>query len=58
MTTTKMFWDNLDEVHKTSVTLRPIIRKAPFVGVNAKLHPGAVRYYKEMGIAVPAGLMP
>ena len=55
---TRLFWDNLDEVHKTSVILKPITMKMPFVGVNTVLHPGAVRYYKEKGIAIPAKLMP
>ncbi len=54
---TKLFWDNLDEVHKTSVILKPITMKMPFVGINTALHPGAVRYYKEKGIEVPAGLV-
>ncbi len=51
-------WSNLDEVHKTSVILKPITMETPFVGVNAKLHPGAVRYYEEKGVSVPAALMP
>lgn len=55
---TKLFWANLDEVHKTSVILKPITMEMPFVGINARLHPGAVRYYKEKGIAIPAKLMP
>lgn len=54
----KVFWDNLDEVHKTSVILQPITKKMPFVGVNTVLHPGAVKYYKEIGVPVPAGMMP
>ncbi len=55
---TRLFWDNLDEVHKTSVILKPIAMKMPFVGMNTALHPGAARYYKEMGIAIPARLLP
>ena len=55
---TKLFWENLPEIHKTSVILKPITMKTPFVGVNAKLHPGAVKFYKEKGISVPANLMP
>ena len=55
---TKLFWANLDEVHKTSVILKPITMKMPFVGVNTMLHPGAAKYYKEKGIAIPARVMP
>lgn len=51
-------WDNLDEVHQTSVILKPITPKTPFVGVNAKLHPGAVKYYTEKGVSIPARMMP
>ena len=54
---TKLFWDNLDEVHKTSVILKPITMEMPFVGINTALHPGAVRYYKEKGVEVPAELV-
>mgnify|MGYP000029451807 CR=1 FL=1 len=55
---TKSFWDNIKEVHETSVILRPISLDDPFVGINAPMHPGAIRYYKEKGIAVPDSLLP
>ncbi|WP_254682259.1 TAXI family TRAP transporter solute-binding subunit [Marinomonas sp. FW-1] len=29
-----------------------------FAGINAPLHPGAVRYYQEIGVEIPAELMP
>ncbi len=55
---TKLTWDNLEEIHKTASTLRTIDNSAPFVGVNMPLHMGAVRYYREKGIEIPAALLP
>ncbi len=55
---TKGLWENLAEIHKSAKTLEAISFKTPFIGVNAPLHPGAVRYYKEKGVAIPARLMP
>jgi uncharacterized protein len=53
---TKIIWDNLAEIHKTSVILKPITLKDPFTGANAKMHAGAIKYYKEKGINIPANL--
>lgn len=55
---TKTLWANIDEIYKTSAILKTISLKHPFTGVNAKLHPGAVHFYKEKSIAVPDSLMP
>jgi hypothetical protein len=54
---TKAIWENLDEIHKTAVTLRGIDRKNPFLSVNPPLHKGAIRYYREAGYKIPKGLM-
>ena len=55
---TRLTWDNLEEIHKTASTLRTIDKNAPFVGVNMPLHKGAVRYYREKGVKIPAALIP
>lgn len=55
---TKAYWENLDAMMNANALMRSINPEAPFAGMNAKLHPGAVRYYDEVGIAVPADLMP
>lgn len=55
---TKTLWDNISVLHASAVLLKPISLKTPFVGVNAPLHPGAVKYYKEAGVKIPARLMP
>lgn len=55
---TKLTWDDLGEIHETAAVLRTLTKAAPFTGVNMPLHEGAVRYYREQGIAIPAGLIP
>ena len=55
---TKAFWDNLDEVHATAFFLKAVTPETAFTSVNVPLHPGAVKYYDEAGVAVPDGLRP
>ncbi|WP_168797925.1 TAXI family TRAP transporter solute-binding subunit [Pacificoceanicola onchidii] len=55
---TKAFWDNLDEVHATAFFLKDVTAESAFTSVNVPLHPGAVRYYDEAGIAIPDALRP
>ncbi|MBV1867813.1 MAG: TAXI family TRAP transporter solute-binding subunit [Marinosulfonomonas sp.] len=55
---TKAFWENLDDVHATANFLKDISRETAFVAVNAPLHKGAYRYYKEAGFDVPESLIP
>ncbi|WP_420332192.1 TAXI family TRAP transporter solute-binding subunit [Roseibium sp.] len=55
---TKAFWENLDEVHGTAFFLKDVTSDTAFTSVNVPLHPGAVRYYDEVGIAVPDALRP
>ncbi len=55
---TKAYWENLSAMMNANALMRSIDPDAPFAGTNAKLHPGAVRYYNEAGIEVPDTLMP
>lgn len=55
---TKAFWENLDEVHGTAFFLKDVTSDTAFTSVNVPLHPGALRYYDEAGIAVPDALRP
>ncbi|MEM9432681.1 MAG: TAXI family TRAP transporter solute-binding subunit [Pseudomonadota bacterium] len=55
---TKAYWENLSAMMNANALMRSINPDAPFAGINAKLHPGAIRYYKEAGIAVSDALMP
>lgn len=55
---TKAYWENLDAMMNANSLMRSIDPEKPFAGMNAKLHPGAVRYYNEAGIEIPADLLP
>ncbi|WP_432695015.1 TAXI family TRAP transporter solute-binding subunit [Marinobacterium sp. YM272] len=55
---TKTYMEKREEVASTSPLLSLIPKTSPFAGMNAPLHPGAVRYYQEAGITVPADLLP
>ncbi|MAZ16756.1 MAG: hypothetical protein CL535_10570 [Ahrensia sp.] len=50
---TKQFWDNLDAAKADIKVLAGIDAEQPFIGMNIPLHPGAVRYYQEIGVDIP-----
>jgi hypothetical protein len=54
----KATWENLDEIHKSASVLKTLSKSNPLAGVNLPLHPGAAKYYKEIGFKVPAHLLP
>ena len=56
-TLTKTYFDNLDTAHKANGLLKTVTAEQRFDGVAAPLHPGAVRYYQEQDIEVPAALL-
>ena len=49
---TKAIWDNLDEVKASHAATRVMELKNAMAGMPVPLHPGAVRFYKEKGLAV------
>lgn len=52
---TKAIWENLSEIHETAVWMPNTIRKETALELIAgRLHPGAERYYREMGWEIPA----
>ncbi|MBU4120581.1 MAG: TAXI family TRAP transporter solute-binding subunit, partial [Proteobacteria bacterium] len=54
---TKTIYENLPFLHNIhKATLAMKLGKA-IAGLPAPLHPGAAKYYKEMGIKIPAALM-
>ena len=55
---TKAMFENLDDAHSVSNGLTPLTLENAFVSLNAKLHPGAIRYYEEAGVTVPEELRP
>ena len=57
-TMTKALWENLDEFHETAPLLKETTRDTAFTMMNAPLHLGAYRYYKEAGFDIPEDLVP
>lgn len=55
---TRTYWDNVEGYKKSVAVLAQLPTDDPLGGNNVPLHPGAVRYYKEKGIAIPAELQP
>jgi TRAP transporter TAXI family solute receptor len=55
---TKAYWKNLEAMMNANALMRTIDTNNAFGATNAALHPGAVRYYEEAGIEIPANLMP
>lgn len=55
---TKAFWENIEEVHATAFFLKEVTPESAFTSINVPLHPGAVKYYDEAGIAIPDALRP
>ncbi|MEH6404083.1 MAG: TAXI family TRAP transporter solute-binding subunit [Sneathiella sp.] len=54
----KVFWAGLDEMKSTAPWLAPISLDKVLSSANIPLHPGAVKFYQEKGIKIPADLMP
>ncbi|TDL78077.1 TAXI family TRAP transporter solute-binding subunit [Palleronia sediminis] len=52
---TKGIWENLDEIQAAAQWMpATITRAAALAHVAGRLHPGAERYYREMGWTIPA----
>jgi len=54
---TRAFWENLDAAKADIRTLADIDPSLPFKGMSMPLHPGAKRYYEEMGFDIPEAQM-
>jgi len=46
---TKILWEGIDKVHDTSPALSLINLDKTLEGISADIHPGAKRYYQEIG---------
>lgn len=57
-TLTKDYIENRLALAESNSSFRDLPTTEYFVGVNAPLHPGAVRYYQEIGVEIPSELMP
>ncbi len=55
---TKAFWDNVEAARATTPWLNDITLDYAVHAAGMKLHPGAARYYQEIGVAIPEGSLP
>jgi TRAP transporter TAXI family solute receptor len=55
---TRAIFDNLPTLHEIHGATREVTLARALTGVGAPLHPGAARYYREQGIAIPERLAP
>lgn len=55
---TRTLFESLPEMHKTAAILSDVSLDDTFSLANVPVHPGALKYYKEIGKKVPAALMP
>lgn len=55
---TKAWWEGMADMQSTAPWLREIRLDQALNALNLPLHPGALRYYEEIGMEVPAELRP
>ena len=55
---TKAFWSNIGEIHKKAAGFKDSIKlENAMKEMASSLHPGAARYYKEIGMNIPRHLV-
>lgn len=55
---TKAFWESAKENYERYPWLRNVKLEEALKDLNAPLHPGAAKYYQEIGMKLPADLIP
>lgn len=51
---TKAFWEHLDEAHAMARWMKDAVNlKTALAAMAGSIHPGAVKYYKEIGLKIP-----
>lgn len=55
---TKTLWENLAALHEIHKATREVTLDLALRGLGAPLHPGAARYYRELGMTIPEELTP
>jgi TRAP transporter TAXI family solute receptor len=55
---TKAFWEGVEEAEANTPWLRRISLENALDDLNLPLHPGAARYYEEIGMEIPAEIRP
>lgn len=51
---TKAFWENVEELYPIHSKAKLITLDTALEGLSVPLHPGAEKYYKEVGMTIPA----
>ena len=55
---TKAIFEHIDAFHNAADWMKSITPKTALNQMNAPLHPGALKYYREIGVNVPDALVP
>lgn len=55
---TRAIFENLATLHEIHKATREITLERTLIGLGAPLHPGALRYYREVGLQIPRELIP
>ena len=55
---TRAMFENIEQAHETNGGLSALTVDNAFVSLAAPLHPGAIRYYEEVGVEIPEHLIP
>lgn len=55
---TKTIFENIDELHKTASVTKVVNLENALKQMKTPLHPGALRYYREIGLKIPKNLIP
>lgn len=55
---TRVIWENLGALQDIHAATRDMRLDIALKGLGAPLHPGAIRYYREKGLTIPANLLP
>jgi TRAP-type uncharacterized transport system substrate-binding protein len=53
---TKAFWEHVDEAHAMAPWMKTaVVRQKALDALAGDLHPGAEKYYREIGMKIPEG---
>ena len=55
---TKTLFEHIDELHAAAPFMSFITKDTALLQMNAPLHPGALRYYREVGVKIDPALIP
>ncbi len=51
---TKAIWEHVDELHEAAAWMKDVISLDKALDfIPSRLHPGAERYYREIGMTIP-----